>query len=125
MSDESHFEIGSAAELKRKYGLTAANRPKIRLEASSVPPQFRSWVRLAELWGIGDDLIREDCVEKATASELRELLEFGDVYNAVLSDWLAGAEVSSAIPSKEYVAFSCLGMAWDSARIRDEKEKKA
>ena len=78
MTREPYFEVASGKVLREKYGLTADNRPAIHLDASRVPAKFRQWISLAERWGIGDDLIREDCVEKATSEELHHLLAFGD-----------------------------------------------
>ena len=83
-----------------------------------MPARFRQWIPLAERWGIADDLIREDCVRKATPEQLRELLAFGDAYDAILTEWLAGPESSALRPSEEYVAFTCLGIAIDLARIK-------
>jgi hypothetical protein len=116
--DQPRFEVASGKELIDRYGLTAANRQTIRLDATRVPEQFRIWIPLAERWGIGDDLIREDCVSTAAPSELRELLEFGDAYDEVLDEWLTGPESESKAPSEEYCAFTCLGMAWDLAQLR-------
>jgi hypothetical protein len=126
MPNEPHFESASGKELREKYGLSAENRPTIHLDASRVPVQFRQWIPLAERWGISDDLIRDDCVYKATSDELRELLAFGDAYDAVLTEWLAGPDADSPPFSEEYVAFTCLGMAWDLARVlasKDEDER--
>ena len=123
MADDPHFDVTSGKELREKYGLTAENRPTIRLNASLVPVHFRQWIPLAERWGIGDDLIRDDCVHKATSDELRQLLAFGDAYDAVLTDWLAGPDADSPPFSEEYIAFTCLGMAWDLARVRSEKHE--
>ena len=120
MIQEPCFEVASGEALRKKYGLTADNRPSIQLDASRVPIQFRQWIHLAERWGIADDLIREDCIEKAAPSELQEILKFGDVYDAVLTDWLAGPESENPAPSDEYVAFTCLGMALDSAQSRQK-----
>jgi len=123
MPDEPYFEVASGKELREKYGLTARNCPTIHLDSSRVPAQFRQWISLAERWGIGDDLIREDCVHKATAEELRELLAFGDAYDTVLTEWLAGSEADSPQPTQEYIAFTCLGMAWDLARVLAKKDE--
>jgi hypothetical protein len=73
--------------------------------------------------GIGDDLIRDDCVQKATPEELRELLAFGDAYDSVLTEWLAGPDADSPPFTEEYVAFTCLGMAWDLARVHVKKHE--
>lgn len=123
MAYDQQFEVASSKTLIEKYGLTWKNRPLIQLNASRVPEQFREWIPLAERWGIGDDLIREDCVAKACSEELLELLEFGVVYDAVLDDWLTGPESESQPPSAEYCAFTCLGMAWDSACLRQHPNK--
>src|SRR5690242_13515392 len=122
MADEPYFEVASGRVLRAKYGLLAKNLPEIHLDPSHVPEQFRRWVGVAERWGIDDDLIREDCVRKATPAELSELCAFGQVYDAVLTEWLAGPESYSASPSPEYVAFSCLGMAWDLASVLHNRE---
>lgn len=125
MDEEPHFEVGRAGDLRRKHGLTAENRPTIRLDPTRIPEQFRSWIPLAERWGIGDDLIREDCVVKASLAELEELLSFGSVYDAMLTEWLAGPESFSPDPTEEYVAFSCLGMAWDLAGVVERQRKRS
>jgi hypothetical protein len=65
--------IAPASELQRKYGLYAENRPLIRLDPARVPAPLRHLVPLAEKWGIGDDFIRNDCIDKASEAEKREL----------------------------------------------------
>jgi hypothetical protein len=117
MDDDSHFEVASGGELRRKYGLTAENRPKIQLDPSAVPSQFQKWIPLAERWGVSDDLIRDDCLEKAPLEALRELAAFNDVYDEVLDEWLTAPETRSKPITKEYIAFSALGMAMEVARV--------
>jgi hypothetical protein len=68
--DEPHFEVLPAGEMRRRYGLTAENRPTIRLDPVAVPPALRRLVPLAEQFGVGDDLIRADIVAKTPAVEL-------------------------------------------------------
>jgi hypothetical protein len=119
------FELGPSWLLREKYGLTTTNRPAVVLDPTRVPDKFRSWIPLAERWGIGDDIIRTDCVNGATPEELNELLRYGEVLNDVLSEWLAGPEAKSANPTEEYAAFTCLMMAWDQAKlIADRVEAK-
>ncbi|HEY3011299.1 MAG TPA: hypothetical protein VGJ36_01035 [Gemmatimonadales bacterium] len=65
--------IAPAGELQRKYRLYAENRPVVRLDPERVPPYLRHLVPLAEKWGIGDDIIRNDYIAKAEAREKREL----------------------------------------------------
>jgi hypothetical protein len=65
--------IAPASELQRKYGLYAENRPVIHLDVQRVPPHLRHLIPLAEKWGIGDDIIRNDYIAKASDAEKREL----------------------------------------------------
>jgi hypothetical protein len=124
MQDEARFEVASGRVFREKYVLSAENRPTIRLDPLRVPEKFRPWILLAERWGIGDDLNRESCVQQASSEELLELLTFGDIYDDVLTEWLAGPESKSKKPTEEYVAFTCLGMAWDSARAIVKKPQE-
>ena len=52
MPRKPHFEVASGKALREKYGLTAKNRPTIRLTPSRVPRKFRRWIALAERWGM-------------------------------------------------------------------------
>jgi hypothetical protein len=61
--------IASAATLQRKYGLYAENRPVIRLDPQEIPSNLRPLMSLAEKWGIGDDIIRNDYIDKASDAE--------------------------------------------------------
>jgi hypothetical protein len=124
MSDESYFEVASGQTLREKYGLTSENRPVIHLNSANVPEKIRQWIPLAERWGIGDDLIREDCVRKATPEELEKLLSFQNIDGTVLDEWLTGAESHSSKPTEEYLAFTCLSMAYDLARVLAKKHSK-
>jgi hypothetical protein len=66
-------EIGTHEELQRKYNLYAENRPEVKLNANNVPDDLSDLTTLAEKWGIGDDIIRDDFLEKASQSEKEEL----------------------------------------------------
>jgi hypothetical protein len=118
MSEPLHGVVISQRESREVLGHSAGRRPIICLNPAYVPREFHCWIALAEKWGISDDSIREDCVRAASAAELKELLAFGECYNGALESWLAGPEASTTPPSAEYVAFSALGMAWDSAMQR-------
>jgi hypothetical protein len=109
--EESQCEVLPAGKLRAKYGLTAENRPVIILNPANVPPELRPLIPLAELFGIGDDLIREDVVARTPASEVeairRAVLALDDAFDA----WLAGPEANGSEFSDEYLAFSNLRMA--------------
>jgi hypothetical protein len=72
---------------------------------------------LAEQWGIGDDIAREQLIEGATRSELESLVAAVDAVPESMYSWLAGPESQVIPPSEEYVAVTCLTMATDSARL--------
>jgi hypothetical protein len=117
-NDKPKFEVLPAGELRRKYGLYAENRPTIRLDRTRVPGEFHWLIPLAEEFGIGDDLIRDDYVDKCSTTSLRELVNGIDRAGDHLWDWLAGPEAESTNPSDEYVAFTCMTMAYDQAKLR-------
>ncbi len=70
-----HGEILPAGEMKAKYGLTAENRPTIRIEPSKVPENLHDLIPMAERWGVGDDIIRDDLEEKASKEQKQDFRE--------------------------------------------------
>jgi len=112
-SDDDIFEVGSAGEMRRKYRLYAGNQPVIELRPDKVPEKLWPLIPCAEIWGITDDLIREDFVNKATAKARSELKKVVAEYAKELDDWLAGPEALAKNPSKEYIAFTAMRMAVD------------
>jgi hypothetical protein len=71
------FEVLPAGEMRKKYGLTAENRPIIKLDPAKVPEPLRHLIPLAERFGISDDLIREDYMDKTPVVGLTPRLEIG------------------------------------------------
>ena len=125
MSDDPSFSIVSGREWREhlaRHGITPDHLPVIELDRGSVPERFRRWIPLAERWGIGDDVLRESCVSHASPEELTELLSFARDMDAVYDEWLAGPDSFSTSPTAEYIAFSCLAMAWDLAHLRQSKQ---
>ena len=77
---------------------------------------------LAEKWGIGDDFERENAIRNASREELEALVHsIDDVSDDDLFGWLSGPESYSSNPTPEYLAFSCLTMAIDSAKVKLKK----
>ena len=66
-------EILPANQMQKKYNLYAENRPQISMDPSKVPENLRDLIYLAEKWGIDDDIIRDDFVNKSTYTEKQEL----------------------------------------------------
>ena len=110
---EGEFEVLPAGLMRAKYGLTAENRPTIKLDPAKVPDTLRHLIPLAEQFGIGDDLIREDVVAKTPRSEIESMRQAVDARANEFDAWLAGPEASGPTFSDEYTAFSCLRMAAD------------
>jgi hypothetical protein len=111
--DESRFEVMPAGEIRRRYGLTAENRPAISLDPSAVPTALRHLIPLAEQFGVSDDLIRADIVAKTPAAELAAMRMMVETHNSAFDEWLAGSAASGPDFTAEYIAFSCLRMAAD------------
>lgn len=62
-------KIAPVSEFKEKYNLTAENRPDINIAPENVPENLHDLIPMAEKWGIGDDVIRDDFEGKTTDSE--------------------------------------------------------
>lgn len=69
----SRRDVASSSELQKHFGLYGENAPILRLDPDHVPTYLRHLVPLAEKWGIGDDIIRNDLINKASSTEKREL----------------------------------------------------
>lgn len=89
------------------------------LNPKNVPVTLAELLPMASKWGIGDDIDREEAVQNASKEDLRELVRSIDaVADEDLFGWLEGPESKNLEPTREYVAFTCLTMAIDSAKIR-------
>ncbi|MBI2921689.1 MAG: hypothetical protein HYY18_11455 [Planctomycetes bacterium] len=93
------FEILPARELREKYGLTAANRPEVRLDPSRVPSDLHPLIPYAEIWGISDDLIREDAFARTPPEALAQLKLVIKRFERPLLAWLAGSEADRRPPN--------------------------
>jgi hypothetical protein len=110
---EGDFEVLPADEMRKKYDLTAENRPTIKLDPEKVPVALRHLIPLAEQFGISDDLIREDVIEKTPPAEREALRKMVAPLDDAFDQWLAGPEADGPEFSAEYIAFTCLRMAAD------------
>ncbi len=90
----------------------------------NVPCQLIRLLPMAQKWGIGDDLEREEAVANASEQELESLVHSIDnVSDEDLYGWLAGPLADSDDPTPEYLAITCLTMAIDSAKLKLQKLK--
>src|SRR5438046_493049 len=98
------WEVLPSAEMRKKYGLYAENRPTIKLQPKNVPAKLRVLIPLAEQFGVSDDLIREDILSKTSKNDLEELQTTIERYDDLLDEWLAGPEADGPNFSDEYIA---------------------
>ena len=91
---------------------------KPMIDRSRVPAQLHLLIPLLEEWAIADDMDRSLKVEDATTEDLQDLITHVDTADQdALYGWLSGPESRDANPSAEYIAFTCLTMAADEARV--------
>ena len=114
---QSELEVLPAGTMQARYGLYAENARRAELDPATVPESCRPLVPLAEMWGIGDDLTCEDFLCKAPKEAIRELKDSVRAFEDALDEWLAGPKASSAQPSAEYLAFTCMRVAADEATV--------
>jgi hypothetical protein len=111
-------EMGTHAELQKKYGLYAENRPEIQLDHGKVPEDLRDLIPMAEKWGIGDDVIRSDFQDKAGEEEKlalkRRLGGRGERINAWLDSFGDGAAMTEEAAAFMYMLLGIDEMGlWD------------
>lgn len=95
----------------------------VPLDSSKVPKELRSLIPLAEKWGISDDGFRGDAINKASDSELEDLVQrFDEINDQILSEWFEAEDLRKE-PSEENVAFIFLCEAVDLARIKIKNRK--
>lgn len=115
-------DIAPAWELQRRYGLYAENRPLIQLDPALVPPDLRHLIPLAEKWGIGDDIIRNDFIDKSSSAEKRELLDaLQEPLDQRITEWresFAGTPLSEEAAAFMYMEIALEEMGFD---LWDEK----
>ncbi|ACF53306.1 hypothetical protein D7U98_04305 [Stenotrophomonas maltophilia] len=81
-----HGQIGTAAELAAQRGPATAD--PIHLRRDRVPPDLVDLIPLAEKWGIGDDLLRDEMQERATDAEKRAMADALKHRHARITAWL-------------------------------------
>lgn len=99
--------------MRASYGSFVDRAAMLELDPSRVPDDLVPYIPYAALWGIADDLEREQLVTDAPEEARADLLQTVQEIDDRLDDWLAGDEANSPSPSAEYVAFSAMRMAAD------------
>lgn len=107
------FVVMSIAEMRKKYYSPDERPPIVTLAPENVPEGLRCLIPLAERWGINDDILRMDELDRATPEEIKYLKSVIDHFDDQFDDWLAGHEADSPNPTREYLAFTTMRMAAD------------
>ena len=85
------------------------------IDSQRVPVSLRHLIPLVQKFGITDDLARETIVSSASKAEIEALKQAVQANDALLDAWLAGPEATGPCFSNEYIAFSAMRVAADSA----------
>lgn len=118
------MDLLTGEQLREKYGefyvLTEQlwlylQREIPSLDAEKVPVSLRALIPYAELWGMPDDDFREEMVKKAPREATEELKAVMRQFEDELEKWLAGEEAHNPKLSDEYLTFTNMLMAADSA----------
>ncbi len=107
----SSFVVMSIEEMRQK-SYKPDERPVIEpLCPDNVPEGLRCLIPLAERWGINDDILRMDELDRAAPAEIDYLKSVIRHFDDQIDDWLAGPEAASPHPTREYLAFTTMRMA--------------
>ena len=117
-------EVLAGNEMQQKYDLYAENRPELHLDPEMVPEKLRVLVPHAEYWGVGDDLMREDLIEKSSIKDLKLLAQAVEPLYGEIGEWLEGPEAKGPEYSDEYLAFSDMSMVYEVIEIEIADRQK-
>jgi hypothetical protein len=115
--------IASSSAIQKQFGLYAENRPILHLDPVHVPADLRHLVPLAEKWGIGDDIIRNDLINKSSNAEKRELHDGLYAPFERITEWLAS--FAGRPLSAEAEAFMYMQTALDEMGYYILEQKRA
>jgi hypothetical protein len=111
---DPNFEVLTVGELRRRYREMGITAQPIDFDEREVPPSLKHLIPLAHVWGIRDDLLRDDMRRAADPATLKELKALVYAADDELEAWLISPEELSHSPSDAYVAFTNLTMVADS-----------
>lgn len=81
-----------------------------------IPIKLHPLIPLVKKWGIEDDGYRDEAIEKANGSELKELVSSINTENAKeLDKWFCDPDMLSK-PTNEYIKYSVFFMAYEYAK---------
>ncbi len=108
------FKVVTVGELRRRYALGLLRHEPMPLNSQVVPVGLRPVLPYAEFWGISDDFLRQELLNKASPEAKAELKQVVRQYEEELEKWLTGPEAKLKTLSPEYVAFAAMVMIADT-----------
>ena len=99
--------------MRAKYREFVDSVERQTLDSGNVPEALHQYIPYAEVWGVADDLEREELVNRAPEEAKADVRRVIEEIDDELDEWLVGPEAEAANPSQEYVAFSAMRMAVD------------
>jgi hypothetical protein len=110
--DRPNFEVLTVHEVRRRYKLEGIAPDPVEFDESEVPDSLKHLILLARVWGIGDDVLRDDMIKAADPDELKSLKAALAEVDDELQDWLTSPNAFGKM-SPAHLAFSYLGMTAD------------
>lgn len=117
--DRPNFEVLSGDEVRRRYRLAGIKAERVEFDERDVPASLKHLIPLAHVWGIGDDVLRDDLRKAADPEALQELKALVAAADDDLDAWLTSPEeIGASGPSDAYLAFTNLRMVADAVRAK-------
>jgi hypothetical protein len=112
--NSENFEVLSVGELRKRYREQGVRAEPVEFDETEVPDSLKHLIPLARIYGIGEDLLREDLVEAAGPAAIRALKQAVAAVDAEFDSWLTSPDALARM-SPAHLAFSNLRMAADLA----------
>ena len=112
IDDRPNFEVLTVEEVRRRYQLWGVKAEPVTFDEDEVPAALQHLIPLARVWGIGDDVLREDMVAAADPAALQELKRAVREANRDLRNWLSSPSALASL-TPAYLAFTNLRMVAD------------
>jgi hypothetical protein len=110
--DRPNFEVLTVEEVRHRYRLAGIKAESVDFDESEVPDSLKHLIPLARVWGVGDDVLREDMVEAADPAALKEVKSAVTASKQDLRNWLSSPAALAKL-SPAYLAFTNLRMVAD------------
>lgn len=111
----SSDEILTAERMKAVYGDFWNASPKVRLSPKKVPEALHPLIPYAEFWGMTSEDSREELVDSGPRDLVMNMKAVVLSFQKTWEDWLTGPASNRRPLSPEYLAFTAMVMAADSA----------